>query len=187
MWAHEPLGLTVEHAIMWYTETGSFAHALSVACFAALNCAPFKYPAPFKDRRLKGLMVIAKTITNTAPPSAMDELDGKTDPRLMVCLRQADQVAICEALALMVEKYGPLAHSEDWEIVHLARSILNDIGSLEGRGKEASLLRSWSKTGDEAGKRYFKEQVLRPIEDLARFAVDIMSTDFDKGLVIEVD
>lgn len=172
---------------MWYTEIGSFAHALSVACFAALNCAPYKYPAPFKERRLKGLMVIAKTITNTAPPSAMDELDGKTDPRLMMCLRQADQVAICEALALMVEKYGPMAHSENWEIVHLARNMLKDIASLEGREKEAGLLRSWAKNSDEAGKRYFKEQVLRPVEDLARFAVDIMSADFEDGPVIEVD
>lgn len=187
MWAQEPLGLTIEHAIMWYTETGSFAHALSVACFAALNCAPFKYPAPFKERRLKGLMVVAKTITNTAPPSAMDELEGKTDPRLMMCLRQADQVAICEALALMVERYGPMAHSEDWEIVHLASNMLKDIASLEGREKEAGLLRAWVKSSDEAGKRYFKEQVLRPIEDLAGFAVDIMNADFEDGPVIEVD
>lgn len=165
---------------MYYTEIGSFGHALAVACFAALNCIPFKYPAPFKERRLKGLMVIAKTLTNTAPPSAMDELSGKTDPRVMACLRQADQVSICEALALMVEKYGPLANSEDWEIVGLARSFLGDIASLEGREKEAALLRGWVKTRDEAGSKYFKEQILRPIEDLAGFAVDIMKADFEE-------
>lgn len=188
MWAQEPLGLTVEHAIMWYTEIGSFAHALSVACFAALHCAPFKYPAPFKERRLKGLMVIAKTITNTAPPSAMDALEGKTDPRVMMCLRQADQVAICEALALMVVKYGPMAHSEDWEIVDLAKSILQDIASLDGREKEAGLLHGWANSRDEAGTKYFKGQILTPIEDLARFAVEIMSADFEyDGPVIEVD
>lgn len=186
MWAQEPLGLTIETAIMYYTEIGSFAHALSVACFAAINCAPFKHPAPFKERRLKGLMVIAKTLSNTAPPSAMDELDGKTDPRVMICLRQADQVAICEALALMVEKYGVMAHSEDWEIVDLARSFLNDIASLEGREKEAGLLRAWTKN-DEAGRKYFRQQILTPIEDLAGFAVEIMTTDFEGGSVIEVD
>ncbi|KAJ4394132.1 hypothetical protein N0V93_003349 [Gnomoniopsis smithogilvyi] len=178
MWAQEPLGLTIEHAFMYYTQTGSFAHALSVACFAALNCSPYKYPAPFKERRLKGLMLIAKTLTNTAPLSAMDQLEEVTDPRVIVCLRQADQVAICEALALMVGKLGPLAHSQDWEIVDLAKSMLQDIASLQGREKEAALLRDWAESQDEAGSKYFKEQILLPIEDLAGFAVDIMTADF---------
>lgn len=163
---------------MWYTETGSYAHALAVACFAALHCAPYQYPAPFRERRLKGTMVVAKTITNTAPPSAMDELHARTDPRVMGCLKLADQVAICEALALMVEKYGVMAQGEDWEIVQLARSMIQDIGSLEGREKEAGLLRAWANSRDEAGTLYFKEQILTPIEDLASFAVNIMAGDF---------
>ncbi|KKY31678.1 putative set and mynd domain protein [Diaporthe ampelina] len=188
MWAQEPLGLTVEHAIMYYTEIGSYAHALSVACFAALNCAPYKYPAPFKERRLKGLMVIAKTLTNTAPPSAMEALTEVTDQRVMVCLLQADQVAMCEALALMVEKYGPVAQTEEWEILDLARSMLQDIASLPGREKEAALLRGWAGSRDEAGTKYFKEQILQPIEDLAGFAVEIMRGDFETDEpILEVD
>ncbi|KUI62316.1 SET domain and MYND-type zinc finger protein 6 [Cytospora mali] len=188
MWAQEPLSLTIEHAIMYYTETGSYAHALSLACFAALHSAPYKYPAPFKERRLKGLMIIAKTLTNTAPPSAMEELTKVTDHRVMVCLLQADQVAMCEALALMVEKYGPMAHSEEWEILDLARSTLQDIASLPGREKEASLLRAWAGSRDEAGTKYFKEQILMPIKDLAGFAVDIMTSDFDTDEpILEVD
>lgn len=179
MWAQEPLALTIEHAVMYYTQTGSYAHALSVACFAALNCAPYKYPTPFKEHRLKGLMVIAKTLTNTAPPSAMDQLEGNSDPRVMMCLRQADQVAICEALALMVDKLGPLAHSADWEIRELAKSMLQEIDTLEGRDKEAGLLRGWAQSQEEEGTRYFKEQILVPIEDLAGFAVDIMRKDFE--------
>lgn len=188
MWAQEPLALTVEHAIMYYTEIGSYAHALSAACFAALNCAPYKYPLPFKERRLKGLMVIAKTLTNTAPPSAMEALTEITDQRVMVCLLQADQVAICEALALMVEKYGPVAQSEEWEILDLARSMLQDIGSLPGREKETALLRGWAGSRDEAGTKYFKEQILQPIEDLAGFAVEIMKGDFETDEpILEVD
>ncbi|KAI3401721.1 hypothetical protein diail_9385 [Diaporthe ilicicola] len=188
MWAQEPLGLTVEHAIMYYTEIGSFAHALSVACFAALHCAPYKYPAPFKERRLKGLMVIAKTLTNTAPPSAMKALTEVSDQRVMVCLLQADQVAMCEALALMVEKYGPVAQSDKWEILDLARSMLQDIASLPGREKEAALLRGWAGSRDEAGTKYFKEQILQPIEDLAGFAVEIMRGDFETDEpILEVD
>ncbi|POS74485.1 hypothetical protein DHEL01_v207119 [Diaporthe helianthi] len=188
MWAQEPLGLAVEHAIMYYTETGSYAHALSVACFAALNCAPYKYPAPFKERRLKGLMVIAKTLTNTAPPSAMEALAEVTDERVMVCLLQADQVAMCEALALMVEKYGPVAQSDEWEILDLARSMLQEIASLPGRDNQARLLRGWARSRDEAGTRYFKEQILQPIEDLAGFAVEIMKADFDTDEpILEVD
>ncbi|KAK7744927.1 hypothetical protein SLS53_003160 [Cytospora paraplurivora] len=188
MWAQEPLGLTVEHAIMYYTEIGSYAHALSVACFAALYCAPYKYPLPFNERRLKGLMVMAKTLTNTAPPSVMEQLTKVTDHRVMVCLLQADQVAMCEALALMVEKYAPLARSEEWEILDLARNMLQDIASLPGREKEASLLRAWAGSRDEAGTKYFKEQILLPIQDLAGFAVEIMAADFDTDEpILEVD
>lgn len=124
-------------------------------------------------------MLIAKTLTNTAPLSAMDQLEENTDPRVMLCLRQADQVAICEALALMVEKLGPLAHSQDWEIVDLAKSMLQDIANLQGREKEAALLRGWSESRDAAGNKYFKEQILLPLEDLAGFAVQIMRADFD--------
>lgn len=205
MWAQEPLALTIEHAIMYYTETGFFAHALAVSCLAAIKCHPYKYPAPFRERRLKGLMVIAKTLTNTASPSAMVEMEaraaksestssGHYSELLLTCLKQADQVSLCEALALMVERDGPLAApseneetEDEWEIVGLARSMLKDIASLPGREKESGLLRAWVKNHDEAGKKYFREQILRPIEDMAILAVEIMKADFEDGLVLEVD
>lgn len=190
---------------MFYSEAGLFAHALAVACLAALKCHPYKYPAPFRERRLKGLMVIAKTVTNTASPSAMDELEARAvkspltssdhySELLLTCLRQADQVSLCEALALMVERDGPLAapsengdDGDEWEIVGLARSMLKDIASLPGREKEAGLLRAWVKSRDEAGKKYFREQILRPIEDMAVLAVEIMRADFEDGVILEVD
>lgn len=205
MWAQEPLALTIEHAIMYYTETGFFAHALAVSCLAAIKCHPYKYPAPFRERRLKGLMVIAKTLTNTASPSAMAEMEaraaksestssGHYSELLLTCLKQADQVSLCEALALMVERDGPLAApsengetGDEWEIAGLARSMLKDIASLPGRKKESELLRAWVKNHDEAGKKYFREQILRPIEDMAILAVEIMKADFEDGLVLEVD
>lgn len=208
MWAQEPLALTIEHAIMYYTETGLFAHALAVSCLAAIKCHPYKYPAPFRERRLKGLMVIAKTLTNTASPSAMAEMEARAAQAesggsssahyfnlLLSCLKQADQVSLCEALALMVERDGPLAapssqdgtEDDEWEIVGLARSMLKDIASLPGRDKEAGLLRAWVKSQDEAGKKYFKEQILRPIEDMAMLAVEIMKADFEDGIVLEID
>lgn len=205
MWAQEPLALTVEHAIMYYTEAGLFAHALAVSCLAALKCHPYKCPAPFRERRLKGLMVIAKTLTNTASPSAMNELEaraaksqlassGHYSELLLTCLRQADQVSLCEALALIVERDGPLAapsengeDGDEWEIVGLARSMLQDIASLPGREKEAGLLRAWVKSRDKAAETYFREQILRPIEDMAVLAVEIMKVDFEDGLALEVD
>lgn len=190
---------------MYYTEAGLFAHALAVSCLAALKCHPYKYPAPFRERRLKGLMVIAKTLTNTASPSAMAEMEaraanssssssGHYSELLLTCLKQVDQVSLCEALALMVERDGPLAAPlengkdvDEWEIVGLARSMLKDIASLPGREKEAGLLRAWVKSHDEAGKKYFREQILRPIEDMAVLAVEIMKADFEDNLVLEVD
>lgn len=173
---------------MYYTEIGSFAHALAVSCFAALNCDPYKYPAPFKQWRLKGIMVIAKTLTNTAPPSAMEELGRRSDPKVMVVLQQADQVSICQALALMVLKYGPMGHSAEWEIIELATSMLQDIESLEGREKESALLHAWAESRDQTGTAFFKTEILTPIQDLAGCAEEILTSDLQPGgLALEVD
>ena len=181
MWATEPLAQTLESAIRHYVGQGSLIHALSVSCFVRLNCDPFKYVAPFKQWRLKGLMVIAKMLTNTAPYPVMAELAKQTDPALFAALQEADQVTICQALLLMVTQYGPLAHSEEWEVLALAKDILRDIESLAGRETETALLRAWVENRGGAEGAFFEKEVLRKIEHLASFAVGILERDLEQS------
>ena len=177
MWATEPLAQTLEGAIRYYVGQGSLIHALSVACFARLNCDPYKHVAPFKQWRLKGLMVIAKMLTNTAPYPAMVQLAEKTEPALLRALQGADQVTICQAMLLMVISYGPMAHSEEWEILLLAKDMLRDIESLEGRETESSLLHAWARKEGGADGIFFETEVLRKVEHLASFAIGILEKD----------
>lgn len=178
MWATEPLGSLIENAVIYYMEQASFAHALSVACLAALRCDPYKHVAPFKQWRLKGIIVIAKLLTNTAPAPAMAEMAKISHPGVMGVLTQADQVSICQALLLMVVHYGPMAHSGEWEILSLAKTMLEDIERLGGRERESALLQGWLHQ-EIVGTVYFRTQVLKPIEDLAGFAVDILALDLE--------
>lgn len=177
MWATEPLAQTLEGAIRYYVGQGSLIHALSIACFARLNCDPYKHVAPFKQWRLKGLMVIAKMLTNTAPYPAMLDLAKKTEPSLLRALQEADQVTICQAMLLMVTAYGPMAHSEEWEILVLAKDMLRDIESLEGRETESSLLRAWARQEGGADAVFFEREVLRKVEHLASFAIGVLEKD----------
>ena len=181
MWATEPLAQTLEGAIRYYVGQGSLIHALSVSSFVRLNCDPFKYVAPFKQWRLKGLMVIAKMLTNTAPYPAMAELAKQTDPVLLTALQGADQVTVCQALLLMVIQYGPLAHSEEGEVLTLARDILRDIESLAGRETETALLHAWVENRGGSEGAFFEKEVLKKIEHLASFAVGILEKDLERG------
>ncbi|KAJ9130240.1 Set and mynd domain protein [Pleurostoma richardsiae] len=177
MFASEPLGCTLENAVAYYTERERMADALSIACFAAIQSDPYRHVAPFKQWRLKGIMIIAKTLTNTAPRRALEELAEISNPGVIAVLERADQVSICQGLLLMVVKYASMAHSDEWEMLSLAKGMLRDIESLPGRERESALLQAWADCQDEAGMAYFRGNVLNPIEDLSAFAVEILSRD----------
>ncbi len=152
LWAVEPLARTLRMAIDYYAAQHAYSHALAVECFVALHSDPYQYPAPFKQYRLKPLLMIARTLTNVMQPS---EHDGSEDiqPRVMVALRAIDEASLYQAALLMVLRYGEAGHSAEWELLAMARGMLEDVEAFQGRTNESSLLRQWAQNPAHPGRR----------------------------------
>jgi hypothetical protein len=180
MWAVDPLAQTiVETAIMFHTDRQDYASALSLACFAASHADPYKFAAPFKPWRVKGAFMVARLLAVTAPAAASGELARKSAyPAIASLLAQCDQVSICQAMLHLVMRWGPLGHSDDWQVVMMAKAMFADIGSLPGREEQATLLEKWvTSPRDGEGRVFFDSQVLQPMRDLAAFAPDLLKQE----------
>jgi SET and MYND domain-containing protein len=190
MFAVQPLPSTLHVlATRYETEEQNFAYALSLACFLATQCHPYAHVAPFEPWRVTELVVIAQLLSQTAPLSATGEL-AKTCPNAVLVdrLSKMDQVSMCEAILRLVAYYGPMAHSDDWEVTAIAKELLDDIEKLQGRERESASIRAWLTNPERQDARAFVEEVvLMPINELAGFAVEILVNDMadDNGLVLQ--
>ena len=196
MWAVEPVPSSLlEMAVMFQTASSNFVSALSLACFVATECTPFKLVAPFNAFRIKGVLLISKLLSQTAEflsqlgtmgPDGTLGLPRNCPQGLVDVLRRSDQVSMCEALVRLVVHYAPMASSRDWEVFQTAVEMLEDIEKLQGREKESSLLQAWASNPKQGkGEGFFKEQVLKPIHEVAAFAIDIINSEFgESGTVI---
>ncbi len=138
MWAVEPLAQLFSQAVIHYTEQGNYLCALAVECFVALYCDPYRFTAPFSQARLKGLLMIAKILTNTPKPS--ERSSAGMHSGIVSVLERADEASLYEALLLMVVHYGPMGHSEEWAVLAEAKVMLKDVESIESRSRESSIL-----------------------------------------------
>lgn len=181
MFACEPVPSVIQALSNHYQASGNFAFALCLACFLTTGCHPYAHVAPFRTWRVKGLMLTAGLLSQTAPLSATGELaDACPHKELVASLSRCDQVSMCEALLRMVVQYGPMAHSEHWEVLGMARTLLEDIESLQGRERESMLLRAWAANPQNPeGRAFFEEVVLKPVREVAGFAVGIVTTELD--------
>ncbi|KAI6286663.1 hypothetical protein MCOR27_001735 [Pyricularia oryzae] len=177
LWAWQPLAQTLQGATLYYLGMENHTRALSTACFTALHCDPYQYVAPFKTFRLTGLMLIAKILTQTSVPDR-EELAKTAHPEILAILDRSDQASMLHAILLIVVNNAPKGHSDDWEVLHEAKTMLSGIESIEGREDESMLLRRWVKNPENhADKAFFQERVLRPIESLAKVAPEILRAD----------
>ncbi|KAL2269747.1 hypothetical protein VTJ83DRAFT_1931 [Remersonia thermophila] len=175
MWAVEPLPSTIlAVATSWQTSYKRVVYALPLLCFLATECDPVKHPAPFAPWRVKGLVAIAKVVAVTAELTASGALARRCAHEGIVgALATADQVTLCEALLRLAVQHGAVAAAEGWEVLREARSMLEDVESLQGRERESGLLRAWAKDPeDPEGAAFFEDQVLKPVRTLASFAVE---------------
>ena len=186
-WALEPLPLTVlDLAAMYQTGPINYVNALSLACFLATECVPYRLVAPFNRWRIKGVLLIARLLAHTAEIFAgghpTKPLPKNCPKELVTVLSNCDQVSMCEAMLRLVMLYGPLASSEEWDTVHMAGEMLRDIEQLEGREKESNLLKAWIRDpANVEAKSYFTSQILAPIQDAATFAIGIMDAELGDG------
>ncbi|KAL2199584.1 hypothetical protein P885DRAFT_74753 [Corynascus similis CBS 632.67] len=174
MWAIEPLPTTIQQlATNWQTSYKMVVYALPLLCFLSIECDPYKYVAPFMPWRIKNIVAIVKLLAVTGEFTASGALATRcTHEGLVGTLATADQVSICEALLRLAVYHGSSGASEDGDVLKQAKSMLEDVESLEGREQESNLLRAWAKDPqDPEGAAFFENQVLRPIQTLAGFAV----------------
>jgi hypothetical protein len=190
MWAVHPLP---DMCVEWFQEgeyskcvvEGRVAYALCYACFQAMRVVPIQYVAPFELVRVKGMLVIARLLSQTAPLSMMGELAKVCSlPVLVETLARADQVSMCEAILRLVVHYGPMADSDDWEVMDSAWEMLADIESLPGREQESNLLKAWaSNPNHPLGKAFFEKVVYEPLMRLSDIALLLIATRHgDDGL-----
>jgi SET and MYND domain-containing protein len=187
MYAVEPLPSTIHDLVVRYsTREQNYAYALTLACFLATRCHPYSHVAPFSPWRVKGLMMIAQLLSQTAPLSAMGEL-GKTCPdrALTDILARMDQVSMCEAVLRLVVHYGPAAHSDDWEVLRNARELMDDIQQLQGRDRESAAIGAWA-ASPATPHPFIDEVVFGPIKELAEYGLGLIQREIkgDNRLVV---
>jgi len=182
MWAVEPLANLLQQAINYYSRQSNFIHALVVECLVAVHSDPYKYPAPFRQWRLKGLLMIAKTLTNVAMPAAGGHPD--VDPRALAIVEKTDEASLYEVIVLLVLRLGPLGHSDEWEILESAREMLKDVEGIKvQRQRESALIHSWLQNPEGATESmFFSQRCREPVLNLANLAPEILAAELQTGL-----
>lgn len=183
MFAVEPLSQVLVETSIYFGEQGDFPAALAISCFIALQVDPYRYPMPFAAQRVKGLLMIARILTNTAPGIAEPPTGGARGAartRLSEILAKTDQVTMCHAVLVLVIHWGPAAHSPEWEVCSQARDLLKDIQNLPGRENEYAMVEMFSRNPSGPDENLFFEiAVLRPMRELSEIALDIMALEFE--------
>ncbi|KAI0117352.1 hypothetical protein F4814DRAFT_415994 [Daldinia grandis] len=178
LYAVEPLTQVIVDTSICFCEKGNFQYALALSCFLGLNSDPYRDPMPFSVSRVKGMLMVAKLLANTAsaPPSAPSGNTGSLSARISQVLGMVDQATMCQTILAMVVHYCPAAHSKEWEIYRQAKDLLSDIESLPGRETESMLVNAFvgNPTGPEEA-RFFSVAVVEPAQVLAGFCEEIVS------------
>ncbi|ETS87963.1 hypothetical protein PFICI_01791 [Pestalotiopsis fici W106-1] len=182
LYAVEPVPQTLGQATIHLGEQREdYPSSLAVSCFIALRCDPVKSPMPFGGARIKGLQLLANLLSNTAPLSGRraSSFDGSLRGRIVRALSNMDQATIAQAVLAIAVHWAPRAHSEEWQIYHEAKEQLQDIEGLRGRDKEKRLIQRWiTDQTDQEAALFFDYAVLKPVQELAGFALEIMDTEF---------
>ncbi|AEO65402.1 uncharacterized protein THITE_68287 [Thermothielavioides terrestris NRRL 8126] len=187
LWAVEPLPTTIlELATCWQTSYKMVVYALPLLCFLCTQCDPFKLVAPFMPARIKSIVAVVKLLAVTGELTASGALATRCSHEGVVgTLAMADQVSMCEALLRLAVHHGSIGAAEDWDVLKQAKSMLEDVESLEGRDQESALVRAWATDPEDPdGAAFFERQVLSPVNSLASFAIEILEATLrGKGLI----
>ncbi|KAI0193199.1 hypothetical protein EV127DRAFT_479042 [Xylaria flabelliformis] len=186
-YAIEPLPRVLAEASIYFGEQGNFAYSLCISSFLATNVDPYKAAAPFAPQRVKGLLMIAKLLANTAPAN-LDASTGSSKALtstkslrgvISEALGKMDQATMCQILLELVVYYAPAAHSKEWSVFREAKDLLGDLEALQGRDTEEALVKAFMRNPNGAEERLFFEQaMLGPLRELSAFCINIMDSEF---------
>lgn len=181
LFAVEPLPRVMGEATIYFGEREDFTCGAVICCFLALNSDPIKSPMPFGPSRLKGLLMLANILSNTAPISGSNtpSAGGTLRVRIAQALSKMDQATMAQAILAIIVQWSRLTHSEEWHVYQEANAQLKDIEKLPGRRKEKELVQIWVKGQDDVEAAMFLDYaVLKPLRELAEFALEVMDSEF---------
>lgn len=161
--AIEPLPRVLAEASMYFGEQGNFAYSLCISSFLATNVDPYKAAAPFAPQRVKGLLIVAKLLANTAPadpdasPGGSKALTSAKNLRgaISKAMGKMDQATMCQILLELVVYHAPAAHSKEWSVFREAKDLLGDLEALQGRETEDALVKAFMRNPDGTEERLF--------------------------------
>ncbi|KAI1280066.1 hypothetical protein F5Y07DRAFT_22506 [Xylaria sp. FL0933] len=186
-YAIEPLPHVLAEGSMYFGEQAHFAYSLCISSFLATQVEPYKAAAPFAPQRVKGALMIAKLLANTAPadvdPAPKKALTRSGTQSLLEEISRAlgkmDHATMCQTLLEIVVYYAPAAHSKEWAIYREAKDLLGDLEALQGRETEDALVKAFMRNPNGADeRRFFEQAVLGPLRELSAFCFDIMDSEF---------
>ncbi|KAM0343329.1 hypothetical protein ACHAPU_008650 [Fusarium lateritium] len=185
LWAVSPLPQLLMEISILYAEEENFVYALATACFIATSCDPYRHTLPYHPIRVKGLLLIAKLLANTAADTASlgnsqaVASKGDFNQRALQTLQDIDQVALCQMLLIMVLKSVPRGYVQEWEVSITAKQMLDEINQLPGRDQELSLIKSWTEKPEaDQARAFFEYAVVRQVDALANLGLEIFGMDF---------
>ncbi|KAI8948948.1 SET domain-containing protein [Xylaria longipes] len=182
-YAIEPLPRVLAEAGMYFGEQGNFAYGLCISSFLATNVDPYKAAAPFAPPRVKGLLMIAKLLANTASADlggskALTSTKGLRGA-ISKALGKMDQATMCQILLELIVHHSPAAHSKEWSVLREAKDSLGDLETLQGRETEDALVKAFMRNPNGAEeRRFFEQAILSPLRELSAFCVNIMDSEF---------
>ncbi|KAF5021169.1 hypothetical protein F66182_6791 [Fusarium sp. NRRL 66182] len=184
LWAVSPLPQLLTEVSILYSEEGNYVYALAMACFIATACDPYRHVLPYHPVRIKGLLLIAKLLANTAADTASlgnsQAVVSRRDfnQRALQTLQDIDQVSLCQMLLIMILKSVPKGYVQEWEVSMLAKQMLDEIDQLPGREKELSLINSWREDPEtDQTRAFFEYAVVKQVDALASLGTDILAMD----------
>ncbi|KAH7197621.1 uncharacterized protein B0J16DRAFT_366802 [Fusarium flagelliforme] len=185
MWATSPLAQLLSEISILYAEEGNFVYALVTACFIATSCDPYRHVLPYHPIRIKGLLLVAKLLANTAADTASlgnsqaVASKGDFNQRALQTLQDIYQVSLCQMLLMMIIKSVPRGYVQEWEVSITAKQMLDEINQLPGREQELSLINAWRENPEaDQAKAFFEYAVVKQVDALADLGMDVFKMDF---------
>jgi SET and MYND domain-containing protein len=185
MWAVSPLPQLLSEISILYAEEGNFVYSLVTACFIVSSCDSYRHVLPYHPVRIKGLLLVAKLLANTAADTASlgnsqaVALKGDFNQRALQTLQDIDQVSLCQMLLIMILKSVPKGYVREWEVSITAKQMLDEINQLQGREQELSLINAWRENPEaDQGRAFFEYAVVKQVDSLANLGLEVFKMDF---------
>ncbi|GAB0134590.1 hypothetical protein EsDP_00002955 [Epichloe bromicola] len=186
LWAVSPVPQILTEVSLFYTREQMYTYAVVVAALVAVECDPYRYPAPFHVVRLKNLLVVVKLLVLTAESSAalrasLRRMAAKAglETNILETLADIDQVSLGQMLLIVVLNASPKGCLDEWNLSVQARELHDDIMGLDGRQKELSLIDAWRNDPEsESSRLFFGYAVVQQMGALASLGKRVITTDW---------